>query len=150
MYESADNQTVLPTKQEIFAPDPLIGQLLQFDQPEGLTIVLASDNPLAVTSQDPDLSHHDRPADLDMPDSLVDPVLPALQQPDLQPEVQMPDRPGDLANNALEEMQSDETYQTLPTDNYRALYMQQQGNNSHRSRHMGMLDLGLEREERRA
>ncbi len=190
MYESADNQTVLPdlserktprmdgavheptftrpdasvpdlltgessgkalAKQEIFAPDPLIGRLLQFDRPEDLTIISATADPLAVSPEYPDLNYHERPEDLAMPGPLlVDPALPDLQQPDLQAEAQMPARPGELASNALEEMQNDETYQTLPTDDYRELYMQQQGNNSHRSRHMGMLELGLEREERRA
>lgn len=126
-------------------PDPHTGDLLQFDQPEGLIqINTTQPDPML-----PDLSLYDRPAGLDFPsDMTVDPALPDLQSPQVEQDVEMQGRPGDLAAGALTILHSDATEQALPADRYEALWMAQAGgNNSQRERHMGMLGLGLEREE---
>ncbi|HLX58761.1 MAG TPA: hypothetical protein VKR83_17210 [Ktedonobacteraceae bacterium] len=107
-----------------FAPDPLTGDLLQFDRPGGLQQFEASDVPM-----------------------MPDPALPDWQHPTLDQQVEMPDRPGDLASAALTMMHDMPTYKQLPTDNEKALWMAQQGNNQARERHLGMLMLGLDREE---
>ncbi len=78
---------------------------------------------------------------------MVDPALPDLQYPETKLEVEMPDRPGDLADPALSDMHSDASYKAIPSKDYEELWMQQHGNNSSRERHMGMLMRGLDREE---
>ncbi len=132
-----------------FAPDPHAGDLLQFAQPHGLDITAATSNPLAIDPVNPDLSEYDRPRNLAMPSNLLapDPLLPDLQNPSTDLEVEMPDRPGDLADSALSIMHDAPTYKAIPSKDYEELWMQQQGNNSSRERHMGMLMRGLDREE---
>ncbi len=131
-------------------PDPQVGDLLQFDQPHGLDILAASFNPLAIDPMAPDLALYDRPDGLVMlPPLMVDPALPDLQYPTTTQEVNsmLDDRPGELDDSALQIMHASPTYQQLPADTYEALWMSQLGNNSRRERHIGMLDLGLDREE---
>ena len=130
------------------APDPQTGDLLQFAQPGGLDIItargLSSTPDLAL----PDLEEYDHPAGLEMQaEQEPDPALPDLQQPQLEQDVHMTDRPGDLADDALSEMHDDASYKQLPTDNYKELYTEQRGDNQRRERHEGVRDLGLEREE---
>ena len=60
----------------------------------------------------------------------------------------MQDRPGDLADGALGEMHSDPTYNAIPADSTNELWMQQGGDNQRRERHMGMMELGLDSEEK--
>ncbi|GAC1568465.1 MAG: hypothetical protein NVS3B14_17770 [Ktedonobacteraceae bacterium] len=131
-----------------FQPDPRTGDLLQFAQPLGLQQFAASEVPMLSDPVAPDLSLYDRPDGLDMPGALmVDPALPDLQHPILSQEVAMPGRPGDLAPQALAMMHDTPTYEQLPGDEVKALWMAQQGNNSARERHLGMLMLGLDQEE---
>lgn len=132
-------------------PDPQTGDLLQFAQSGGLDIHTASGLTMPPDPALPDLDEYDRPAGLEMQQNIIapDPLLPDLQSPKLEREVHMSDRPGDLASDALNEMHDDETYKELPTGDYNELYMDQSGMNTRRSKHMGMLDLGLEDEEGR-
>jgi len=135
-----------------FEPDPHTGDLLQFAQPAGLTVIAAwNGDPLAPDPAEQDLDGYDVPAGLVMrPPLEPDPTVPDLQSPQLEQDVHMSGRPGDLADGALDAM--DETKgrgdNELPTDNYNELYMEQRGENNHRARHMGMMELGLEKEER--
>jgi hypothetical protein len=132
------------------APDPQIGDLLQFDKPHGLDITAASSNPMAIDPMAPDTGDYDRPSDLAIPGPLmVDPALPDLQSPVTTQEVNsmLDDRPGELDDSALQIMHAQPTYTQIPAANYEALWMSQLGNNSRRERHQGMLMLGLDREE---
>ena len=133
-----------------FESDPATGDLLQFDRPRGLHMLVSSEMPLAADPMAPDLSLYDRPDGLDMPGPLmVDPALPDLQHPTLDQAVEMPGRPGDLAPEALAMMHDLPAYEQLPADHSKALWMAQQGNNSAHERRLGMLMLGLDREEGR-
>lgn len=132
-------------------PDPHTGDLLQFAHPGGLDIHAASEQNQAPDPMLPDLDEYDRPAGLTMPDETTpDPTLPDLQQPELEQDVHMTDRPGDLAADALSTMNETkgEGDNELPTEDYNELFMAQAGENDHRARHMGTLELGLEKEER--
>lgn len=132
-------------------PDPHLSDLLEFAHPGGLTIIAASSSPLAIDPIDPmaaDLDEDDRPAGLDIPAPLMpDPLLPDLQHPTLQQDVEMTGRPGDLSPTALGILHTNSDYTQLPDDSYNALFMQQAGNNQHRERHLGMMYLGLDKEE---
>lgn len=131
-----------------FSPDPQTGDLLDFCMPGGLDIHAGPSQTMPPDPVLPDLDEYDRPAGLEIRAAMMpDPVLPDLQSPQLEQDVHMSGRPGDLAADALGEMYNSKTYQDLPTDNYKELYMEQRGMNTRRSRHMGMMDLGLDREE---
>lgn len=134
-----------------FEPDPQTGDLLAFARPGGLTTLATwNTDPLAPDPAAPDLDEYDHPAGLGMLAAMTpDPTLPDLQEPDLEPEVHMQDRPGDLADGALGEVDADPTYNALPADSTNELWMQQNGDNQRRERHMGMLELGLDKEERK-
>ncbi len=128
------------------AVDPQLGDLLQFVQPGGLLVVAATRDPLSIDPINPDFGEYDRPPGLGMPAPLTpDPTLPDLQQPQLTQAVHMPTRPGELAQAMLTTLHSDPTYRALPTRNERELYLKQEGS-SRRSRHMGMLEPGLDGE----
>ncbi len=134
-----------------FEADPGTGDLLQFDRPRGVFLLAASEMPTRADPLAPDLALYDRPAGLDMPGPLmVDPALPDLQHPTLDQEVEMPDRPGDLAPQALAMVRDLPAYAQLPDTHSKALWMAQQGNNSAHERRLGMLMLGLEQEEGRS
>jgi hypothetical protein len=135
-------------KRDEWAPDPYVEDLLQFDQPGGLDITAATSNPLAIDPMVQDLFEYDRPAGLGMPGPMTpDPTLPDLQEPELEQEIHMQDRPGDLAGDALDAMHDDPTYKQIPTRNSKELWMQQK-DTRHRTKHMGMLTAGLDSEER--
>lgn len=129
-------------------PDPLLGDLLDFTRPGGLSVIAASHEPLTSDPAYPDRDDYDRSAALVLSAPLTpDPLLPVLQFPGVEQDVQMSGRPADLAAGALETLRADPGYQHLPTHAYSELYMEQYGDNQHRTRHLGMLELGLEREE---
>jgi hypothetical protein len=131
-----------------FAPDPSLPDLLSYPHPTGLEIVAASSQPLITDPLYPDLTMYDQPAGLTMPGPLMpDPTLPDLESPILQQAVHMPDRPGDLAGDALAQMHADPTFAQLPAQDYQDLWMQQQGQTTHRERRQGMMMLGLDQEE---
>ncbi len=132
-----------------FEANPATGDLAQFDRPRGVFILAASELPM-MAALAPDLALYDRPAGLEMPGPLmVDPALPDLQHPTLDQAVEMPDRPGDLAPDALAMMRDLPAYEQLPGTSSKALWMAQQGNNSAHERRLGMLMLGLDLEEDR-
>ena len=134
-----------------FEADSATGDLLQFDRPRGVFMLAASEMPTMADPMAPDLALYDRPAGLEMPGPLmVDPALPDLQHPTLDQAVEMPDRPGDLAPEALAMMRDLPAYAQLPDAHSKALWMAQQGNNSAHERRQGMLMLGLEQEEGRS
>ena len=134
-----------------FEADPGTGDLLQFDRPRGVFMLAASEMPMAADPMAPDLALYDRPAGLEMPGPLlVDPALPDLQHPTLDQAVEMPDRPGDLAPDAMAMVRDLPAYAQLPDMHSKALWMAQQGNNSAHERRLGMLMLGLEQEEGRS
>lgn len=84
-------------------PDPYTGDLLQFDHPHGLSLfALNQPDPLALPPDPmlPDFADYDRPDNLIMPSPMsVDPSLPNLQSPDLEQEVHMQDRPGEMVDS---------------------------------------------------
>ncbi len=108
--------------------DPLLSNGSEYAHPYGLDIV-----------QNASIPHE--PAQ-------IDPLLPDLQHPDLTQQTHMPERPGDLATNALDAMHLDLTYQELDNKTYPAVFMDGSGTNTTRSRHMDLLMQGLDQEER--
>ena len=133
-----------------FAPDPQVDDLLQFARPIGLDIIAASDASLTPDMMAPDLDEYDRPDGLTIPSPLVDPALPDLQAPMLDQPVHMPDRPGDLAPDALGILRASATYRQLDDVPYHEVFMDRDGVNSARRRHFDLLMRGLEREEGQA
>lgn len=129
--------------------DPALPDLLYYTQPMGAApIIAAKSDPMAIDPMAPDLALYDRPDNLALlPPLMVDPNLPDLKYPTLTQQVTMPDRPGELADAALNIMHSDSTFKQVPSDTYEKLWMTQTGNNQARERRQGMLMLGLDREE---
>jgi hypothetical protein len=134
------------------APDSSVPQLAPYDL-IGPGIDLQSSQ--ATDPLLPDLSEYARPYGLDFPQDTalpqalaqIDPLLPDLQHPDLTAQTQMPDRPGDLASDAIDAMHLDLTYQQLDDKTYPAVFLDQAGDNSTRARHMDLLMRGLDEEE---
>jgi hypothetical protein len=101
----------------------------------------------------PDLSDYAHPYGLAiqpaLPDNQMqsDPLLPDLQHPDLTQQTQMPARPGDLADDALDVMHLGLIYQQLDAKTYPEVFLDQSGVNTTLSRHMDLLMRGLDQEE---
>jgi hypothetical protein len=101
----------------------------------------------------PDLSTYTHPYGLDIQPPLADsqmqsdPLLPDLQHPNLTQQTHMSARPGDLADNALDAMHLDLTYQQLDAKTYPEVFLDQTNTNTTRSRHMDLLMRGLDQEE---
>ena len=130
-------------------PDPQVPDLTSPAQAKGIFIIASRSDPMAIDPVAPDLSLYDRPAGLAMPGPLmVDPLHPDLQNPQDTQDVMMRERPADLDGRALTIMHADPTYSMEPAQNYEELWMAQAGNNQTRERHLGMLQLGLDREEK--
>lgn len=92
----------------------------------------------------PDLTAPDRSAAL----TLADPRVHAMPQPEYAPEVMMRGRPGELDPAALETMLGSADNEELPPGiTYPQLYTSEDEMSS-RKRHLGMLELGLEGDER--
>ena len=74
----------------------------------------------------------------------IDPLVPDLQNPDLTQQVQRPvdERPGDLASTALDVLHAAPDYQQQTR--YPEAWLNQQGINTTRSRHMSLLNESLE------
>ncbi|HVT97045.1 MAG TPA: hypothetical protein VHE33_06025 [Acidobacteriaceae bacterium] len=129
-----------------FEPDPHTGDLLQFAQPGGLEIHAASTR-LTSDPMLPDLGEYDRPAGLEMLNEMMpDPTLPDLQQPQLEQNVHMIGRPGDLASDAMKAGADEVEKEDVPSGDYKEMWMQQHGRATHRTRHMKMLTTGLHEE----
>lgn len=106
------------TREDLFAPDPLVGERFDYEQPDGVTV-----------SRDP---------------REPDPLFPDLHHPQLTPEVHTAERPGDLDPSALEQMHLNPAYQQLGTAPYNEVFMDQSGMNSTRRRHYDLLMRGLD------
>ncbi|HEX4207869.1 MAG TPA: hypothetical protein VHZ51_27455 [Ktedonobacteraceae bacterium] len=104
-----------------FLPDPMLGDLLAYDRVAGLDLY---NDPLA-----------------------ADPSFPELQQPAAPLDVQMQQRPGDMAADALTQMHQDLTYQQLDDVPYSQVFMDQHGTNDTRRRHFDLLMAGLDARE---
>ena len=76
----------------------------------------------------------------------ADPLVPDLQYPDLTQQVQMPvdERPGDLDPSALDVMHTTLSYQQAADVGYPEAWLNQHGMNSTRSRHLSLLNAGLD------
>lgn len=93
---------------------------------------------------DPDLTESDVSADLSRPDDSAH----LMPEPRYQPETIMDERPGELDHHALQTLLDGPDWQGLPSSlTYPQLYTDQD-EMSRRRRHLGTLDLGLERSER--
>ncbi len=139
-----------------FAPDPALPDLEEYTHPYDLDISTQA------IHADPQLQN-DIPTPADMEASLypglgfstlevhsavtdVDPSIPDLQYPDLKQQVQMaPDeRPGNLASDALDVLHATGSYQQAAEATYPASWMDARGVNSTRTRHLSLLNDGLE------
>jgi len=102
----------------LFQPDPLLSDLLDYEVPSGATV---SHDPLA-----------------------PDPLVPDLQQPQMTPDVEMQERPGDLDSHALQQLHIQPLYQQLDGIPYNQVFMNQSGINSTQRRHNDLLMGGLD------
>lgn len=130
-----------------FSPDPAIPDLDQYPHPYGLAI--NSHDPLAADPSLANSSLYDQPGGLAVKRAITepDPLQPDLQHPDLAPQTRMQNRPGDLDPSALHTMHLGTTYQQIDDKTYPAVFMDQSGMNTSRSRHMDLLMRGLDAEE---
>ncbi len=139
-----------------FDPDPALPDLDEYNHPYELDLSTQGMSP------DPQLAH-DVPTPSDIATNLypglgfltldvqhlvtdVDPALPDLQQPILIQQRQMPpdERPGTLDPNALDVLHATLSYQEASDMDYPGVWMNQQGANTARTRHMSLLDAGLD------
>lgn len=130
-----------PVQPGFARPDPLKPELVQLSLwPDDLEQLNARQpDPL-----DPDLTEPDVPTDLSRPDASAH----LMPEPRYQPEVVMGERPGELDPHALQTLLDSPDWQGLPPDlAYPRIYTDQD-EMSRRKRHLGMLDLGLQRSER--
>ncbi len=72
-----------------------------------------------------------------------DPSVPDLQNPQLSQDVTMQDRPGDMADGAMDVLRNDATYNATKGVAYDMSYMTQPGSTT-RGRRMDMLNHGLD------
>ena len=138
-----------------FAADPALPDLEEYAHPYGLD--------LSMQDADPQLAS-DVPTPPEITDSLypglgfstlnvhhnvtdVDPLVPDLQNPDLTQQTQMPtdERPGDLDSSALDVMHATLSYQQASGSTYPEAWMDARGMNTTRSRHLSLLNDGLDR-----
>lgn len=129
-----------------WSPDPLNPDITSYNKPCGLDIQQQK-YPEDLTKPDPylnDLTGYDQVQGVDFlrNPSDPDPQLPDLQNPQLEPEVHMMERPGDMDDSALSTMPSDPTYDQVKNVGYDISYMVQPGS-TRRSRHMDLLMNGL-------
>ncbi len=134
-----------------FEADPLMPDLTSYNRPYGLTIHNITDDTADLWRPDPAL------ADLTQPEisngiapvirhpDQPEPLLPDLQNPQLQPDTQMLDRPGDLDARALSTMNLDPTVQSANSVPYNQSFMDASGLNDTRRRHLDLLQDGLDR-----
>jgi hypothetical protein len=102
----------------LFRPDPLLADLLDYEVPSGAAVC------------------HDPQA--------PDPLVPDLQQPQMTLDVEMQERPGDLAADALRQLHIEPLYQQLDGVPYNQVFMDQSGTNSAQRRHNDLLMGGLD------
>ena len=140
-----------------FAADPALPDLDEYTHPYGLDLSmqgmdadpqLASDvpTPSEITSSlYPGLGFSTLNVQHNVTD--VDPLVPDLQYPDLTQQVQMPtdERPGDLDPSALDVMHATLSYQQASDTTYPETWMDARGMNTTHSRHLSLLNDGLDR-----
>ena len=138
-----------------FAADPALPDLDEYTHPYGLD--------QSMQSVDPQLAA-DVPTSSEITSSLypglgfstlnvqhnvtdVDPLVPDLQYPDLAQQTQMPadERPGDLDPSALDVMHATSSYQQASDTTYPEAWMDSRGMNTTRSRHLSLLNDGLDK-----
>lgn len=140
-----------------FAADPALPDLDAYTHPFGLDLsmqhmdvdpLLASDVPTSSEITDslyPGLGFSTLNVQHNVTDA--DPLVPDLQFPDLTQQVQMPadERPGDLDPSALHVLHATPSYQQASDSTYPETWMDQRDTNSTRSRHLSLLNDGLDR-----
>ncbi len=138
-----------------FAADPALPDLEEYAHPYGLDLSMQAADPQLVS---------DVPTPAEITSSLypglgfstlnvqhkvtdVDPLVPDLQYPDLTQQTQMPvdERPGDLDPSALDVMHATLSYQQASDSTYPEAWMDSRGMNTTRSRHLSLLNDGLDR-----
>lgn len=143
-----------------FAPDPVLPDLEEYAHPYGLDLstqgtqgmnadpLLVSDVPTSseiTGSLYPGLGF----STLDVLHNVTDanPLIPDLQFPDLTPQTHMPadERPGSLDPSALDVLHATLSYQQVADSTYPEAWLNQQDMNTTRSRHLSLLNDGLER-----
>ncbi len=139
-----------------FAADPALPDLDAYNHPYNLDLIVQGMEP------DPQLVH-DIPTSSEIASSIypglgfstlnihhagtdVDPLVPDLQYPDLAQQVHMPldERPGNLDALALDVMRATFSYQQASNATYPEAWMDQRGVNTTRTRHMSLLNDGLD------
>ena len=142
-----------------FDPDPAHPDLSSYNHPYGLAFhntggvadLFKPDPVLA------DLTRPDIPANAGGQGRAVaptvrnlrapDPLVPDLQNPQLEQAVHMLDRPGDLAPDALSVVKTDPTAQSALDVPYNQSFADASGMNSTRRRHFDLMIKGLQSEE---
>jgi hypothetical protein len=132
-----------------FKPDPPLGDILAFDRPKGLDVMIDGEIGLAdLLKPDPmapDLGMYDRPDGLQMPGPLVvDPALPNLQSPELTQETHMAERPGELAEDALDALHDSADDASAKQSDYPEVQFDARGDNQARRRRMELIARGLD------
>ena len=136
------------------ATDPMVPDLDAYNHPYSLDLItqgmepdsqLAHDIPTAseiASSLYPGLGF----SALDVHCAGTDSLIPALHYPDLTQQTQMPrdERPGDLDAAALDVMHGTPSYQQASDSTYPEAWMKQGGVNTTRTRHMSLLNDGLD------
>lgn len=139
-----------------FAADPALPDLNAYAHPYALDMSMQGMN------ADPQLAH-DVPTQAEVTDSLypglgfstllvqhtlpgIDPLIPDLQFPELTQQTHMPadERPGDLDSSALDVMHATLSYQQASDTSYPEAWMDSRDINTTRSRHLSLLNDGLE------
>lgn len=140
---------IMLTQPGAFAADPQLPDLNEYQHPYGVDIYNASAEAAALLLPEPFLG---RMLVYEIVNGVAvnqDPLLPDLQRPALPLDVQMQERPGDLASGALEQMHMQPLYQQLDHVPYDEVFMEQSGINSTQRRHNELLMGGLDAVEKR-
>ena len=136
------------------ATDPTLPDLNAYNHPYNLDLATQGMEP------DPQLAH-DVPTATEIASSLypglgfstldihsagTDPLVSDLQHPNLTQQTQMPldERPGDLDPSALDVMHATLSYQQASDTTYPESWMDQNGANTTRTRHISLLNDGLD------
>jgi hypothetical protein len=132
-----------------FSADPLMPDLTDYCQPDGLTIHNYNGDKAGLFVPDPQL---DDLLDYDVPNGMPasnypldpDPSLPDLQDPDLTPDVEMCERPCELDPRSLDVMKQAPSWQDVKDLPYTQSRMDISGNNSSRRRKQDLRMRGLD------
>jgi hypothetical protein len=118
-----DVHNLVGTGPALFRPDPLVGDLINYDVPNGVDVLRDPLQP--------------------------DPNLPDLQPDKMQlhPDVVMSQRPGDMDQSAIKAMHNDPTYGDQANVPYNRSFVDQSGVNTRRRRHFDLMMHGLDKGE---